>query len=212
MAAPSAGTPPGPRLDLAVLLFLDRLPVHRWYYDTPNGERACQVSVSVPVLPSDPGPASRPPEGLVPQRWVFDSGCTGEGLVWRRHLADAGVDPARLHGPEVTLRTANRPLNLRVRKAVLWLFSNIPALQGCPYRLPLNPGIPFRDDAWPSADPPDLYPPILGLRPLLRGGVKVEIDARREWASLWVPGPWLQGAWLWLRRVPTGFRTLPSPW
>jgi hypothetical protein len=195
-----------------VLLFLDRLPIHRWYYNTPTGGQACQVSVSVPALPGDPDPACRPAEGLVPQRWVFDSGCTGEGFVWRRHLADAGLHPDRLHGPEATLRTANGTINVPVRKAVLWLVSNIPALQGCPYRLPLSPGIPFQNAAWPWADPPDLRSPILGLRPLLRGGLKVEIDARGERVSLWVPAPWLNGAWLWLRRVPTGFRTLPPPW
>ncbi len=171
------------------------------------------VSVSLPALLSDPAPQARPLDGVAPQRWVFDAGCTGEGLAWREHLNDAGLESDRLLALPMSYRTAGgRKIHVPVRKAALWLFSNIPSLEASPYRIPLNPGIPFVDAPWPPGSPPDLYRPVLGLGALLRAGVKLTISSRANHASLWVPDYWAKNAWLWLRRLPTGFRTRPPPW
>lgn len=196
---------------VAVLLFIDRLPLHLWHYEKPDGKTITIRSVSLGMLLADPGPRDQP---KVPQlqRWRLDTGCTGEGMIWRKHLLDSGLDPTRLQGPGAELKTEGGLISCPTRKAALWLYSNIPALVKYPCRIPLSPSIPFKESDWPPANPPDLHAPILGLRPVLRSGLRVCIDAHRETVSVWVPGGLIKNTWLWLRRLPSGFRTLPPTW
>jgi hypothetical protein len=99
---------------------------------------------------------------------------------------------------------------LPIRKASIWLFSNIPAIARMPFRLALNPGIPFVDRDF-AADP-DLHAPVIGMRAFLRAGLDVKISFARRTVSIWVPGGWYASSYLFLRRAARGFSTLPMPW
>lgn len=190
-------------------LFLDRLPLHSWIYQTQS-HSVRLWSVSLPVLPSAPG-LTEPPRGMPPQRWVFDTACTGEGLAWRPHLQSAGLPPERGRARPVLIRTAGGQLHeVPVRKAVLWLCSNLPALRGTPFRLALNPGIPFVDREFTGN--PELCSPVLGMQALLRAGLQVKLDFAKQTLSIWTPGSWYQALLLSLRRLLSGYATLPMPW
>jgi hypothetical protein len=197
-----------------VFLFIDRLPIHTsWHYETVQNARLYRgrMTTSLPALLSEPAPERRPRD-MEPQRWVFDSGCSGEGLIWRRHLVESGLDPSRLRVGSHTIHGVTGSLQAPIRSSSLWLFSNIPTLRLHPYRIPLNPGIPFRDAEWPEEDMSYHHPPILGIEPLMRAGLRLHIDFRRRTLSVWVPGRWARGIWERIRRIPTGFRLVEPPW
>ncbi len=77
-------------------LFIKDLPIHA-QVPLALHEGTVHHSVSLPILPSDPGmpPARR----TRPQRWKLDTGFTGEAWAWRHHLEEAGLDLARLPLP-----------------------------------------------------------------------------------------------------------------
>ena len=162
------------------------------------------------MLLSDPGPQAGP--FRPPQRWIFDTGCSGEGLAWRQHLEDGGLDTGIGRASTTTMRTASGLLEVPVRKASIWLFSNIPAYRQTPYCIALNPGMPFRDADWPISHIPDHHAPIFGLRPLLRAGLRVYLDGQNDTLSVWVPGSWVRGFWVGLRRIPTRYRVVDPAW
>jgi hypothetical protein len=92
------------------------------------------------------------------------------------HLKDAGLDPAQNHAPKqaaVTTALGGKVV-LPVRRAHLWLVSNLPAFQGTPYRMPLDPGIPFQDVE--KIPDPKLNMPLLGMRAMRAARLRVEID------------------------------------
>jgi hypothetical protein len=191
-----------------VLLFIDRLPLHSWMDD---GHRVSvrRRSASLPAIATLPV-VSAPPIGRHPQRWVLDTAFTGDAYAWRPHLLEVGLDPrASLAGTTAVLSAFGQRESLTVCKASVWLLSNIPALQDTPFRLALSPGILFRD-ATPSD--PEFHRPLLGMRALLRAGVRVQIDFARATVSVWVPGSWSRCLAVSLRRSLTGFRTLPVHW
>jgi hypothetical protein len=64
------------------------------------------------------------------------------------------------------------------------LCSNLPTLRNPPYRLDLTSGVVFRDAPAPDAE---FHRPLLGMRVLLRAGVKVKIDFAKATVSLWTP-------------------------
>jgi hypothetical protein len=161
------------------------------------------------VLLTDTVAAAQP--SAVPQRWVLDTGFSGEAFAWRWHLEEAGLDPdVEQSGPLRARSSLGASEMVPIRNADLWLFSNLPALQGRPFRLELDPGIAFRNVA--QRPDPEFHRPLVGMRALRRAGVRVQIDFTRGTVSLWVPGPWLQGLWLFSRRTLSGYATRPMPW
>jgi hypothetical protein len=191
-----------------VILFLDRLPLYAWT-DNTRTPPLQRWSVPLPVLPADPALAA--PSGAVPQRWVLDTGFTGDGFAWRRHLEAAGLDPDVEQTGTIRARSSLGVSEVvPVRNADLWLFSNLPALRGRPFRLELDPGIAFRNVA--QRPDPEFHRPLVGMRALRRAGVKVQINFAQATVSLWVPGPWLQSVVLLGRRVLSGYATVPMPW
>ncbi len=191
-----------------MVLFIDRLPLHAW---VPPGALSDQrlLSFSLPVMVSNP--RAQPRRGARPQRWALDTRFTGEAYAWRHHLEEAGLDPDRLRAGSARLRTlGGAPQEVPVRAAHLWLVSNIPTLRGAPYRIPLRKGIAFRDVHF--LPHPESNCPLLGMRALETAGLRMEMDFATRTASVWVPGAWYRKAWLFLRRLPSGFSTAPSPW
>jgi hypothetical protein len=168
-----------------VPLFLDRFPFHCWTDHTriPPQEH---WSVVLPVVLTEPGLATPLPAAPTQLR-VFDTGTRGEAFAWRQHLVSAGLDPDTDRYPQsVTITSAvGGKEALPIRPALLWLVSNLPAFQGTPWRLELLPGLPFRDA--PNYPDPEFHRPLLGLRPLLRTGLKVELDFARKTVCLWTP-------------------------
>ncbi len=168
-------------------LFLDRFPFHCWMDQTKSPPRELW-SVVVPVLVAEQGlPAPLPT--VSPQRWVVDTGNRGDAFAWRRHLLTAGLDPAVKRSPRtVSITTAvGGKQRVPVRLADLWLVSNLPALQGSPWRLVLDPGIPFLDVA--ALPDPEFNRPLIGLRTLCRAGLRVELDCAQDTVSVWTPDP-----------------------
>jgi hypothetical protein len=191
-----------------VLLFLDRLPLHSW---VPPGKSSDEplFAACFPMIPTNPG--KLPALQVRPQRWAVDTRFTGYAYAWRHHLAEVGLNPEQFKTGKVFLTPLDGPPQLYpVRKANLWLISNIAALQKHPYQVALGQGIAFRDVG--SLPNPDSNCPLLGMRALAAAGLKLEIDFRRQTVSVWVPAPWRQQAWLTARRLASGFATEPVRW
>jgi hypothetical protein len=189
-----------------VALFIDGLPFHSWIHDTHSGSvRIWSVSVqALPVGQLQGSAGDRPP-----QRWKIDTGCSGDAFAWRLHLEGAGLNPATQLATPSSIRTAgggSQPV--LVRKADLLIFSNIPGVE--PFRLELNPGIPFINSEFKGG--PDLCAPVIGLQALRRARLTVKIDHGKEKLWIWTPDPWYRAPLLHLRRAFSLYRTLPSPW
>ena len=87
--------------------------------------------------------------------------------------------PARLRGS-----TNVGGVQVPVRLADLWLESNLPQLP--PFYLPLQGGIAFLDQRVVTPDP-EFHRALIGLRPLVRAGLKLEVDFASRTISLWTP-------------------------
>lgn len=163
-------------------LLIDRLPLHRWL-DQTRTSPAEHWSVRLPVLLSPPSASPLP--GAQPQGWVVDTGFTGDGFAWRHHLEGAGLDPDVDRDAPVSLRSsaASGVLQMPVRRADIWLASN---RHHPPFRLDLGPGIVFRDQSVASPDP-EFHRALLGMRPLIRAGLKFELDFAGRTVSVWTP-------------------------
>jgi hypothetical protein len=189
-----------------VILFIDRMPLHRWLDHTrqPPTQR---WTVSLPARLTDSG--SLPPQGGVrPQRWVLDTGFTGEAFAWRRHVQDAGLDPDIQQAGTIRARSSlGTSERLPVRSADLWLISNLGVLREHPFLLELDPGVAFRNV--PRQPDPEFERPLIGMRALRRAGLKVQIDFAKATLSLWIPGTALRSLFLFLRR--TLMRSAPDP-
>lgn len=94
----------------------------------------------------------------------------------------AGLDPdvQRYPKPLRTIYSDGRADLLPIREADLWLLGNVPAEP--PFCLTLDRGVPFRDVATIPHERP-----LIGMRSLLRAGVRIEIDCSVPCVSLWVP-------------------------
>jgi hypothetical protein len=123
---------------------------------------------------------------------------------------EAGLDPTvGLAGIARSRSAFGAAEHLPIRAATLWLVSNLPSRRAKPFPLPVVAGIAFRDAVAPENES---LRPLLGMRVLLRAGVKVQIDCARATVSVWTPGPWYQSLSLELRRLVTGFATVPVRW
>src|SRR5688572_22734485 len=98
-------------------LFLDRLPLYSWVDDSHEPVLR-RWSVSLPVLVTDPEQEFSLPAGWPPQRWILDTGYTGEAFAWRSHLLEAGLDPSvGLVGRARTRTAFGTEARLAVREA-----------------------------------------------------------------------------------------------
>jgi hypothetical protein len=168
-----------------VLLFLDRFSFKRWTDHTRTPPEH-HWSVVVPILVTEPEVAA-PPPGAAPQEWVFDTGNRGEAFAWRQHLLNAGLDPDALRIPGRMMITSalGGKEELPLCDVDLWLVSNLPALQGQPWRMEVHHGVPFRDV--PQLPDPHFHRPLVGLRVLRRARLKVELDFAQDTISIWAP-------------------------
>jgi hypothetical protein len=191
-----------------MLLFIDRLPLYSWLPARP-ATAVPLLSVSLPVIVTDLGAPPHP--RARPQRWAVDTRFTGEAYAWRQHLLEAGLNPdTERNGYASLTPLGGAPQSFPLRKAGLWLVSNLPAWRGRPYRLELVSGIAFRDQrALPN---PESNCPLLGMRALASAGLKVTIDFANRSVSVWVPGSWHQKATLLVRRMASGLATEPIGW
>jgi hypothetical protein len=189
-----------------VPLFIDRLPLRETVVDYA-GRRVVTWYPMLPVILTEPDVVI-PADGAPCRPWKFDSANALDASAWRFHLEQAGPDPsARLWRETVRTRSANDAVEvLPIRKASLWLVSNIPALRDKPLRLPLYRGLPFYDR---TPRRPANIVPLLGIRALRRAHLKVLIDFDALTMSVWAPGRWYEGLSLWLRRLPRRFTTIP---
>ena len=168
-------------------LFVDRLPFASWTDHTRTSAQT-HWTVVLPVFVSEPGlPA--PPANAPLQHWAVDTGHRGAAFAWRRHLTDAGLDPnVRRFPPGLNITTAlGGRTPVPVRLAHLWLVSNVPALAGAVCRMELDPGIAFNDV--PALPDPNFNRPLIGLRPLRRARLRVEMDFDAATVSVWTPDP-----------------------
>jgi hypothetical protein len=174
---------------VTVPLFLDALPFEFWTDQTRTPPQT-HWSVVLPVLVSEPW-LTAPPANASLQYWVLDTGNRGAAFAWRKHLLDAGLGPdlqATLGTIGITTAFGTKKL-VPVRRAHLWLVSNLATFQGMPYRMELDPGIAFHDV--PTLPDPRFQRPLLGLRTLRRAGLRADIDFARATVSIWTPDPGL---------------------
>ncbi len=126
-------------------------------------------------------------------------------------LARGRSDPdTRRAGPTFLTPLGDVPQEFPVRRADLWLVSNIPALRDTPYRIKLARGIAFRNV--PSLPNPESNCPLLGMWALERAGLKVLMDFASDTVSVWVRAAWCRAAWLGVRRLVSGRATTPAPY
>ena len=166
-------------------LFIDRLPFHFWT-DNTRTPPVQFWSVRLAVIVSESGLLA-PPSNAQPQEWALDTGNTGDAFAWRHHLIAAGLDPdiSRAGSRGVTSAMGGPKQILPIRSADLWLVSNLPALAASPYKIELDPGIPFRDV--PTLPDPQLQRPLIGMRALRRARLRVELDFASDTVSIWTP-------------------------
>lgn len=146
--------------------------------------RAYQIIVWVGLSPTGvPSPLSRPPAFPA----ILDTGHSHNFSIRRQHLADwSGIGSAAM--PMVgSVRERGRYLPLYA--AHLFLNPNVPGLtdraeEGQPFRITLPRGI----TVYPEGDYPRL--PLIGLRTLLQGRLRLRIDADRRSVSLTAPPHW----------------------
>jgi hypothetical protein len=168
-----------------VLLFIDHLPLHRWTDSTRTPPQE-HWSVVLPTFITERG-LSQPPAATPIQGWLFDSGNTGEAFAWRQHLLTLGLDPDVRRGTgQMRIKSSvGKEILVPIREADFWLCSNVPALQGVPFPIRLEFGIPFRDV--PSIPDPQFQRPMFGVRAVRRAGLRVELDFSQDTVSIWVP-------------------------
>jgi hypothetical protein len=191
-----------------VPLFIDRLPLqHR---EVRSAGR--RVAAWYPLLPAilTEQDVREPPADAPCRPWKFDTGCALDTCAWRFHLERAGLDPsdpARLAPQGAKIRVANDVVEeVPIRRASLWLVSNIPTLRHIPFPLFLFPGVPFYDRA--PRRTADLFP-LVGMSAFRRARLKVKIDFEAATLSVWTPGAWYRGLFLFLRRIPGRFARIP---
>jgi hypothetical protein len=191
-----------------VLLFIDRLPFHWWM---PNTGTAKYWSVSVPALVTERDSRLSPAPAYF-QPWRIDTGCSGDTFAWRGHLLEAGLDPRRkiVRSTRAVLGGGSVREELLIRSGDLWLYSNIPALHGQPYRLPLHPGITFVNRE--IRGDPRYATPAVGMQAQRRAGVRIELDFVNDTLSLWVPSPFLRRVSTSVRRWLSFGRRIPIAW
>ena len=157
-------------------LFNDRLPFNR-----------NQIALS--VLLAEHGDES-PPVLAQPLTGFLDTGFAGEAFGWRHHLELAGLDPAihLFHRTETFRATlhADKPHVVPVRKAEIWLLSNLPRWHGAPFRLELMQGVAFRDESR-VAGMSKLPRLIIGKTAFANVGTRAELDFGRGECSIWTP-------------------------
>jgi hypothetical protein len=167
-------------------LFIDRLPFRHWT-DATRTPPLSYWSVVVPIILSEPG-LTAPLSSVNVEDWVLDTGNRSDAFAWRQHLMQAGLDPDQNRKPQtLSVRTVSGRLIVPVREAELWLVSNIPALQGNPYRITLQRGLAFHD--LQRLPDPEFERPLIGLRALRMARVRVEIDFAGDTVSVWTPDP-----------------------
>jgi hypothetical protein len=128
-----------------------------------------------------------PPAGSPILEWFLDTGHAAEAFAWRHHLTRAGLDPRQRLAPGAAALTSSLggKILAPIREVDLWLVSNVPSLQGAPFRLRLERGLPFRDV--PAVPDPHYHRPLIGMRALRRAGLRVEIDFAADVVSVWTP-------------------------
>jgi hypothetical protein len=166
-----------------VALLIDRSPLHCWV-DNTQTPSIQHWSVRLPVYVSPAG--SSPVLLTQAQSWVLDTAFAGEAFGWRHHLEDAGIDPDtdRLKPRYLRWTAGSTAILTPAREADLWLLSNIPGQS--PQYLPLLRGIRFRDQRVATPDL-EFHRALVGLRPLIRAGLKFELDFAGCTVSVWTP-------------------------
>jgi hypothetical protein len=192
------------------MLFIDRLPMQEREI-TQVGIRLSTWQPLLPVIATEQ-------ENAVPARtapclpWKLDTAHELEASAWRFHLERVGLDPNRRKEPpeeNAKIRSANDSVTeLPIRKASLWLVSNIPSLRATPFPIYLFRGLPFFDTA-PRR--PERILPLVGIRALKRMRVQVNLNFQIEnpTVSVWVPAPWYRACCSWVSRIPARFATIP---
>jgi hypothetical protein len=156
-------------------LFIDRLPM-------------TELSIRLPVVISEPGLLRPPPNSQVAD-WFLDTGFTGEAFGWRSHLEAGQIDPEVNRYPRTArLRSSafEGVKQLPIRRADLWLTSNLEAYKDRFVCLPLDEGVVFRDQQI-STNQTKAARPLLGMRLLRRARLRLDIDFDKETVSVWVP-------------------------
>ncbi len=188
-----------------MLLFIDRLPLARWAEGTSESWFPL-----LPVLVGEPEDES--PAAARCRLWKWDTGNTYEAYAWRFHLQRSGLYPCaadRLAPRTVRAIVASgRTAILPVRKASLWLVSNLPHLRETPLRIPLYAGIPFVNEDYPTPSAQSFAYPLLGIRACRRVGLTIRIDLVNLTLSVWTPESWLWSVGRFLRRFPDRFARL----
>jgi hypothetical protein len=172
-----------------VPIFIDRLPM-REVLASYAGRTLRTCYPLLPGILTEPGEEEAPLDQCRP--WKVDTGNALGAVTWRFHLEQAGLDPEHNLLPHsVSILSANSAAEtLPIRRANLWLVSNIPSLRSRPLRLSLGIGFPFYNR--PHPNPRDRYP-LLGVAALRRAGVRLQMDFARLTLSVWVRGSCLQG-------------------
>jgi len=170
----------------SVPLLIDRLPIDCRF------DRTCEPSeeywaIRVPILLTPVG--QRPAPDARPLPWVIDTGFTGEAFAWRHHLEESGIDfdKAKQRRAKIRWSASGEEASVWLCRAHLWLVSNVDAPRKV-HRLTLYRGLTCNETRVAAPDP-ERHRALIGMRLLIRLGLKVEIDSADRTFSISTAGP-----------------------
>ncbi len=143
-----------------------------------------RVEVRLPIAITE-RTASAPPQTPTLLEFVLDT-AADYANVFPDDLTASSIPLAGPSGGFVTIilmdgSTIERPM----RNVTLWLYSNVPDLANQPYRIDPNGGAVVLPE--PEPEVAALVRPLLGMNPLLDGGLRIELNAQTRCFSVWVP-------------------------
>jgi hypothetical protein len=161
-------------------LFIQDAPFREQDGVDSQGELFRYVEICLPIAITEPT-ALGPPESPYLIEFVLDTSCD-YAIVSEDHLVESGISLAGPSGGRIQVTWVDSSTTLeQTRDVSLWLYSNVTQWRDTPYRIELNGGVVvFTKKRWETR-------PLLGLNPLLDGGLRIELDALMRTLSVWVP-------------------------
>lgn len=156
------------------------------------------LSVPLAIILAERG-GDRPPSDAIAQEWYIDTGYQGDAFCSDIHLERVGLPPLanRVLGRKQKLWTSlnadQASIELPIRRAELWIVSNVDELADFPMRIELEPGNAVRERETTShtaANPGPLHREpraIIGMKAFRRIGARLELRFDERAFSLFMP-------------------------
>ncbi len=163
-------------------LFIHKMPFAKFRSSDQSLKSFNEIRVL--MLISEPF-VDTPPMGAPAIEFMIDTGCS-HAIITKETLSKVGISLSGPIGGLVDVELSDGSMTRKpTRDLTLWLCSNLPNFANYPYRIDVNGGAAifnhsYRNE-WKEARP------ILGINCLVDAGIKMDIDFRLKYFSVWVP-------------------------